>query len=433
MEPLPPDALSVTKTLDDYICRIVAETPSPLLDAAIRCMALESYSRVRGQGRSHDTRASAEAAHHHQTLLTLARRSVARLGPGNLDECLLGVFFLSRFDASTHSQADLWRKLRASPAHHYSGAMAILQYWRDHLRDGRACHDDGDDGGRLEDGSPIVKESRRGLLRYLLMHGREVPGWMKDGEVFGEAGLELVHDRVTVRTADLRHQVLRLLGPTKAPSESGVPLGQVLIDLNKEAQELDIMLQDWVRQFQLSWVYQQHILKPSGDPKEPRHLLFSKVYTYSKLSYAVLWAKYAAVRLLINDAKLKINSLCDGTPGAADPVMEGQCRLAVEQMTDIIVCSNAFIVGDLRFVSKPMDGNTVVYDEGSDVCQTRFKYATWPLQVACSLDSVSMPQRVWCREELRRVGKLTGIKLFEEYHSDQSFRLDDNHSPPGDR
>ncbi|KAK7970071.1 hypothetical protein PG988_009144 [Apiospora saccharicola] len=208
MEPLPPDSLGVTKTLDDYICRIAAGPRSALLDVAIRCTALETYSRVRGRGRDMPP-VRAEAAHHHQTLLSLARRSVARLGPDNLDECLLGVFFLSRFDASTHGHPELWRKLRASPAHHYSGAMAILQYWRDHLRDGG-----GSGGGGA---SPIVKESRRGLLRFLLMHGLSVPEWMKDGKEFSEAGLELVYDRVTVRIADLRHRVLRLLGPTKAP------------------------------------------------------------------------------------------------------------------------------------------------------------------------------------------------------------------------
>ncbi|KAK7924334.1 hypothetical protein PG985_006388 [Apiospora marii] len=423
MQPLPSDALDVTKTLDDYICRIAAESPSALLDAAIRCMALETYSRVRGGG---DVRASAEAAHYHQALLSLARRSVALLGPDNLDECLLGVFFLSRFDASTHGQADLWRKLRASPAHHYGGAMAILQHWRDHLRDdGRACH--GSDGC-----SPIVKESRRGLLRYLLMHGLEVPGWMKDGEGFGEAGLELVHDRVTVRIADLRHRVLRLFGPTKTPSQPGESFSQAMLGMKKEVQELDRMLQDWARQFQLSWAYQQHTLKPSIEPKRTRHLPSSKVYTYSKLSYAVLWAKYAAVRLLVNDAHLKILSLCDGGLGVADPVMTDRCRLVVEQMTDIIVCSNAFIAGELRVVSAPMDGNKLVYDEGSDACQTRFKHATWPLQVACSLDSVGMSQRLWCREQLHRAGRLAGIKLFEEYQPDQSFRLDENHLAPGD-
>lgn len=411
MEPLPPEALGVTKTLDDYVCRIAAESPSALVDAAIRCMALETYSRVRGR----DARASVEAAHHHQTLLSLARRSVARLGPDNLDECLLGVFFLSRFDASTHGQADLWRKLRASPAHHYSGAMAILQYWREHLRDGR-------------EGSPIVKESRRGLLRFLLMHGLEVPCWMKDGKDFGEAGLEMVHDRVTVRIADLRHRVLSLLRSKGNLSEPVVLFGQVIMDLNREVQELDRMLQDWARQFQLSWVYQQHTLEP---PKRTRHLPSLNVYTYTKLSYAVLWTKYAAVQLLVNDAHLKIHSLSDGTPTAADLMTKDRRRLVADQMTDIIVRSNAFIVGDLRVLSAPMDGNTVLYDEEANIRQTRFKYATWPLQVACSLDSVGMSQRLWCREQLRRTGRLAGIKLFEEYQPDQSFRLDENHLAPG--
>ncbi|KAK8137975.1 hypothetical protein PG984_001355 [Apiospora sp. TS-2023a] len=391
MEPLPPDALGVTKTLDDYICRIAAGPRSALLDAAIRCTALETYSRVRGRGQGRDMPpARAEAAHHHQTLLSLARRSVARLGPDNLDECLLGVFFLSRTGGITCAMV--------------AGA-----------------------GGA----SPVVKESRRGLLRFLLMHALSVPEWMKDGEEFGEAGLELVYDRVTVRIADLRHRVLRLLGPTKAPSESSISLVQVVIDMNKEVQELDRMLQDWVGQFQRSWVYQQHTLQPSGDPKRTRHLPSSKVYTYSNLSYAVLWAKYAAVRLLVSDAHLRIQSLCDGILGVADPMMKDSCRLVVDQMTDIIVCSNAFVVGELRLVSAPMDGDTVVYDEESDPCQTRFKYATWPLQVACSLDSVGISQRLWCREELRRTGRRSGIKFFEEYQPDQSFRLDANHLAPG--
>ncbi|KAK8088410.1 hypothetical protein PG997_003371 [Apiospora hydei] len=340
MRPLPPDALSVTRSLDDYICHLSAASPSSaLLDAAIRCMALETYSRVVVRGQDHDARVSAEAAHHYQLLLSLSRRSVARLDAANLDECLLGVFFLSRFDASTHGLADLWRKLRASPAHHYHGAMALLQYWKEHLRDER-------DGTGSGGSSPVIQESRRGLLRFLLMHGLDVPDWMKDGEIFGEAGFELVHDRVTVWTADLRHRVLRLLRPTEIPSEPRVSMAEVLSDLNREAQVLDRMLRDWVRQFQRSWLYQQHTLPPSDDPKRAQRVPSpSKVYTYSKLSYALLWSKYAALRLLVNDTHLKIVLLCSEALVATDPSIECQCQLVVEQMTDIVVSSNAFIVG----------------------------------------------------------------------------------------
>ncbi|KAK8050201.1 hypothetical protein PG994_011931 [Apiospora phragmitis] len=364
--PLPPDALSVTKSLDDYICALSASAPSALLDEAIRCMALETWSRVVVQGGGHhDARARAEAARHYQALLSLARRAVARLDAANLDDCLLGVFFLSRFDASTHGQADLWRKLRTGPAHHYHGAMAMLQYWKDHLRGGG--------GAGHHRCSPVVKESRRGLLRFLLMQGSEVPEWMRDGEVFGEAGFELVHDRVTVRTAGLRHQVLRLLRPMEGPSGPGVPNGQLLSDLNRGAQDLDRMLRDWARQFELSWIYQQHTLPPSDDSKRAQCVLSSKAYTYSKLSYALLWARYAAVRLLVNDAHLKILSLCNGALVAIDPSIVHQCQLVVEHMTDIIVTSNAFIVGDLHVVNTPLGGTTVVLNEGLDVCQSRYR------------------------------------------------------------
>ncbi|KAK7950964.1 uncharacterized protein PG986_006692 [Apiospora aurea] len=348
-------------------------------------------------------------------------------GAGNLDECLLGVFFLSRFDASTHGLADLWRKLRASPVHHYHGAMALLQYWQEHLRDER----DGAAGGPGP--SPVIKESRRGLLRYLLMHGLDVPGWMKDGEIFDEAGFELVHDRVTVRTADLRHRVLRLLQPTEIPSEPGIPMAEVLSDLNSEAQDLDRMLRDWVRQFQRSWLYEQHTLPPSDDPKQAQRVPSpSKVYTYSKLSYALLWSKYAALRLLVNDTHLKIVSLCSEALVATDPSIERQCQLVAEQMADIVVSSNAFIMGDLHVASTPLGGTTVVLNEGSGACQRGYRFVTWPLSVACSLESVDTSQRLWCKWQLRRVGRQVGIKLFEEYQPNRSFRLDENRMSPGD-
>ncbi|KAK8055084.1 hypothetical protein PG993_000311 [Apiospora rasikravindrae] len=420
MRPLPPDALGVTKSLDDYICQLSAASPSSaLLDAAIRCMALETYSRVIARGHDHDARTSAEAAQHYHLLLSLSRRSVTRLRDtsGDLDECLLGVFFLSRFDASTHGQADLWRKLRTGPVHHYHGAMALLQHWKEHLRNGS---------------SAVIKESRRGLLRFLLMHGLAVPDWMKDGEVFGEAGFELVHDRVTVRTADLRHRVLRLLQPTESASESGMPITQMLSDLSSEAQDLDRMLRDWARQFHRDWTYQQHTLPPSDDPKRAQSVpSSSKVYTYSKLSYALLWAKYAALRMLVNDAQLKIVSLCDEALVTTDPSIERQCQLVVEEMTDIIVSSNAFIMGDLHVVNTPLGGSTVALNEGSDVCQTGYRFPTWPLSVACSLESVSISQRSWCKWQLRRVGRQAGIKLFEEYQPNRSFRLNEDHTSPG--
>ncbi|KAK6865349.1 hypothetical protein PG995_001877 [Apiospora arundinis] len=419
MEPLPADALGVTKSLDDYICQLSAGSSSELLDAAIRCMALETYSRVHG----YHERASAEAVQHHQALLSLARRSVARLGAQNLDEGLLGVFFLSRFDASTHAPAELRRKLSESRVHHYNGAMAMLKYWVDHLRGGS------DKDHIRPSVSPIIKESRRGLLRFLLMHTLEVPEWMKDGEVFGEVGLEEIYDQVTVRTADLRHRVSRLLrqqtAETSFSSKHEVPLAQRLSDLNQEAQDLDSMLCDWVAQFQLSWAYQQHTLKMPNDPKRTKHApLSSQIYTYSNMSYAMLWAKYASVRLLVNDAHLRIISFCNNILVSTDPQVESHCRLVVEQMTDIIVCSKAFFMGELYVGRTSMGGETVIYSEKSEFCQAKCKYATWPLSVVCSLESVDMPRRLWCKEELHRVGRLAGIKLFEEYQPSHGFRLD---------
>ncbi|KAK8125892.1 uncharacterized protein PG998_001651 [Apiospora kogelbergensis] len=422
MEPLPPDALGVTRSLDDYICQLSVEFHSDLLGAAIRCMALETYSRVWG----YHERASAEAVQHHRTLLSLARRSVWSLSAETMDEGLLGVFFLSRFDASTHTPAALMRKLSESRVHHYNGAMAMLKYWVDHLRGG-----DGEVESHCRPASSIVKESRRGLLRFLLMHTLEVPGWMKDGEAFGEIGLEQIYDRVTVRTADLRHQVSRLIREQTegifSSHESGLPsLDHRLSDLDKEARDLDRMLRHWVDQFQVSWTYQQHTLKPPDDPdRTERAASPSKIYTYSSMSYSMLWAKYAAVRLLVNDAHLKIISLRKQTLVVTDLIMESHCRLVVEQMTDIIVYSKAFFMGELQVSRTPMGEETVGRSTRSNVCQARCKYATWPLSVACSLETVDGFRRLWCKWELHRVGRLAGIKFFEEYQpSNHGFRLD---------
>jgi len=102
--------------------------------------------------------------------------------------------------------------------------MAILKVWND----------------RGHDPSPIIEQSRRGLIRSALLRNRSLPDWVRDGSRFGEHGLDLSFDGILVRVVNLRHAFKNLKQNKHLETAEAD-------DLNNEARELDQACREWCK------------------------------------------------------------------------------------------------------------------------------------------------------------------------------------------
>ncbi|KAK7757640.1 hypothetical protein SLS62_000016 [Diatrype stigma] len=292
---------------------------------------------------------------------------------------------------------------------HKNGSMAILKYWRDHL---------------YED-CPVtntIKQVRRGLLRFAARDHLEVPEWMMDGEVFGEHGLELEYDRILVRITSLRrrlHSILREASDQQRDTRALMcPVTQQ--QLHEEARDIDQMLQGWASRFPSSWNYRQHTMRES-DPRLEKHFYSSTVYVCSSPSYAAIWTKYFATRMLGIHTHLQLLDAI-GDAGSDSGVTHQQRIECLSDLGDAARSLAHIVPSCLGIVTASAnDGlherqaqdpvTTAVEKEAKPHVARRL---SWNLCLASSLEYVEISLRRWFLAELQYLGKLSGVKLFEQ-------------------
>ncbi|KAL9081384.1 MAG: hypothetical protein Q9157_000103 [Trypethelium eluteriae] len=335
--------------------------------------------------------AAAEASARYCRLLRMARDQIPRVGDPvsdqrNFDSCLLAVFLMGRYEGARHRPGDP----RSNAWSHHDGAMAILKVWNDNPS--------------RQTATAMVKQTRRGLMRSLLLRDLRLPDWMLDGDQFGEHGLELDYDRIIVRIINLRYA-------SKDHPQRSSPLVVGINTLNKEAQELDEALQSWATRLSITCSYHLRILTAS-DSWPSTHFYSSRVYIYSCLEIAAVWSQYFAARMLINSTRLRtleltrlsflndftyeqqrlecvtqLNAMADSLASTVPYCLE---RFKVDDSTSSIHQSPLLINTDERI--KPYLASSVV----------------WPLTVAVGLEGIDLRQQLWFKSELARMGEILG-------------------------
>jgi hypothetical protein len=116
---------------------------------------------------------------------------------------------------------------------YHDGALAILKVWKDHLSHSQPATD-------------VIKHTRRGLIKPALMRNLALLEWMLEGAFFGEHGLELEYDCIVVQTASIRQRLATLLKKTGPQRISHELTSTTAEELNKEARDIDKVLQDWI-------------------------------------------------------------------------------------------------------------------------------------------------------------------------------------------
>ena len=380
-----------------------------MVDLALSSMALVIFARTQ----QHPP-AAVEASSKYQRLLQVAQERIRhietpRLDEGDIDACLLAVFLMGRYEGAIFRPNDLISEdsfLSLQSWSHHNGAMAILKLWSDSLSHNTA--------------TPIIKQTRRGLIRSCLLRNVPLPDWMLNGVRFGEHGMALEYDRIVVRMVNLHYACANL------QQKNGLEVVKTE-ELSNEARELDETLQDWAAQIPSECSYKQHVLiEPNFWPK--RHFYSSTVYSYSDPANAAAWGQYFSARMLISSILLRILELSRPSP-LADTTYERkqlECITQLRFMTDSLASTIPFCLERIKVndANVPMHQVSITLNTKEDIKPHLASLVVWPLTIASNLKGIEPKQQSWFRSELAWIGRITGDGVLECAETNQWALLD---------
>ncbi|MCJ1226862.1 hypothetical protein MMC12_003517 [Toensbergia leucococca] len=360
--------------------------------------------------------AGIEASMQYHRLLQVAQVTIPSLNEGNIDACLLAIFFMSRYEDAVHRSSHL--NLRSPLAtkfqsfSHHDGALALLKIWKDRL-------------SHSQPATNIVKHSRRGMIKSALLRNLALPEWILDGAYFGEYGLELEYDCIVVRIVHVRQRLSTLIKEMSDLQHTSQELILIAEELNEEAQEIDKALQDWAAHFPSTWCYQRHTLS-TPHSWSARDFYSPIVYSYSSPAYAAVWSQYYAMSMLINSTRLRVLRISH--PNSDDFAYDQrlECLSRIRIMANDLASSLPFCLQRFKVTDSPdssSDRNSITLNTNEDIKPYVAGPVVWPLGIASSLGDVDFKLRSWFRSELARLGRLLGIRLFECAETDQWLEL----------
>ena len=371
-----------------------------MVDLAVSSVALAIFSRTQ----QHPP-AAREAFLRYGRLLRVAQEEITRKGiltcdEQGIDECLLAVVLMGRYETTMHRPANVTWKDSFSSLHswsHHDGAMAILKVWYDNLSHNAP--------------SSIIKQARRGMIRSALLRNRPLPDWMRDGSQFGEHNMDLGFDGILVRIVNLRYAFRSL-------EQKKNLLSAEAEELNNEARELDEACREWVAQIPSAWSYQLlSIAEPNSWLR--RDFYSSTVYSYAQPGFAAVWIQYFAARMLINSTRLRLLQLCR-PPQFLDFTYQQQrreCTTYLKAMADSLASTIPFSLGRIMADNAKDRGSRnskpAITPIGDEIRPALALLTVWPLSVASSLDGVDPGQQLWFRSELARLGRVLGDGVLE--------------------
>ena len=382
----------------------ISERSDSMVNLALSCMALAVYAQTQRQ-----PLAATEASERYYRLLPVVQKRLNEIGRPpvqdvDVDACLLAVFLLGRHSSATHDPSEPIPK--DSPKwlqgwSHRDGSMALLKLWHDNRSDQPA--------------SPIVKQTRRGLIRASLLRDLPLPGWFAAGETFGEHGVELEYDRIIVRIVNLHARFASL-------QQEGDPTTPQLELVNAEAQNLDEVLQKWAARLPEQCSPTQHILKELQGPPQP-HFYSQKVNTYAKLGHAALWSQYFAARMLLNSKLVRVLSL--SRPDRPFLVFtyarqHQVCIANLKEMGENLAANVPFSLERVKVAShnSPSSQTSITLDTHEDIKPYLADLVIWPLSIAKCVEGFDDRLRQWFRSELGAVGEIIGDGIIQRAATD---------------
>jgi hypothetical protein len=400
------DAPNISKGIsDDFLPTWMSIAECPVLDLAVSSIALAVFSRTQQY-----PPAAIEASTKYHQLLRTAQVTISSLDQGNIDACLLAVFFMSRYENVVHHPSNLRSKTPfATALQSFSlddGALAILKIWKDHL-------------SHCQPATDVIKHTRRSMIKSALLRNLAIPEWMLEGTSFGEHGLELEYDRIVVQIANVRKRLSTLLKEKTGQQDAPYELNSTAEELNKDARDIDKALQDWTADFPSAWCYRRHTL--SNWPK--RDFYSPTVYSYLSPAYAAVWNQYYSTRMLVNSTRLRVLEFSRPNP---DDFQRLECLSQMKTMADDLASSLPFCLQRFKVTESPKSSShqdLITLNMNEDLKPYVADLTVWPLSIASSLGDVDVKQKMWFRLQLARFGRMIGDRVLEFEEADQWLQL----------
>ncbi|KAF2489369.1 hypothetical protein BU16DRAFT_586436 [Lophium mytilinum] len=407
---------------DGHLSRVLVSScfsrPHSVLSLAIAAVSHATFGRAR-----ENQVALAVGRSTYSKALTATNQALRDVEGVVLDEVLLAVMLLSFYENSvmersqakkTETSSDLMRNrqggeiqdIAARSFAHHNGAMAMLS-----LR----CQSSHRKAESLE----LDKLVRRQLLRSLLLRSMPVPPWLRDGEKFGECGIALGLDDCMVKSATLRYQTstiaadyfagLSLLGR----HEEMTRLRRLLV----EAQTLDDLLVLWSNSLPPEDWYTTFAIERDGIDEAGNMVFDGIVHVYPTVGHAGMWNRYRALRLTVNDIKLKILSLLAGFPEINTASLIGAVHLRIQHLANELCASVPYMLGLLE-KGRETDGVAIITckDMGSLKCAVKgatVSFLCWPLTMATMLSTIPAKHQRYLRERLLDVSEIVDDGVLE--------------------
>ena len=170
--------------------------------------------------------------------------------------------------------------------------------------------------------------------------------------------------------------------------------------------ECDFVLSQWTLHLPDRWL-PLVVYSPEGEP----------LLTYNRISNAVIWGYYRAVRVMLQQLLLTLNrtltsiSQKNPQPGDSIPVEskldETSLRAVIQEMTTDTCRTLPFSLSDVDTLGRPTKPN----DNSRPIRAAQAYGLLWPLWyiLSCGMPTSTQAQQI--RDVLSRVGSSLGIKL----------------------
>lgn len=401
---------SVCNGLADCVAIWASGSNSQMVELGITTLALGIFSNVH-----QDSSAATIASKKYEQLLGIVRRTVSTLDEKNVDSCLLAIFTMARYEATMYDDAS-GSVTNCKSFSHHKGASAVLKLWKDCLSHKMSA-------------TEIIKHSRRGLIRSILLRGSLVPKWMQNGHDFGERGRELAFDHITVQLLNLRHEVHVLCRKRgNANGRTSEIVTTRALELFDELRDIDSALQDWKAHFPRGWTYRT--AHSDSELFGVRNDITPwTIYSYATPVHAWTWNQYIITCLLIDSTRITILELCENPTSDQHSRREQlkQCVSRIHTMSDqlagnIPYCLQRFKPTNTQ-PNQTSEADLSWYSPDRKIKPYAANQLIWPVGIAAGIINLDPKQREWFKSMLAALGRITGLGVIACADTNNWLRL----------
>lgn len=368
----------------------------PAVEDAVFAVAMALFTRIKSLSLE-----STPALQRYQKSLNALQLSLADIENSNLDESLLNVCFLVRFEDATYSNATPTPqetfKFRESRLH-YRGIVAIMEYWAKKQPTARKT-------------SYAITYALRNLRKAALLGAVEMAEWFEDDTALNAFGSEFGLNHVLGRLIRSRTRLATIA--RKVPDMLSPEDLQSLQILTEETLAIERALLAWLQVFSNSVGFADLY----GAQSAPR------VQCYG---YRIL-----AIHLRMQSLELLQKHTCRCYE---DELHSSRCLLD-SLAQDLSLAVSKYCLSDTSSDRcSPSDGSSPSGSSSSSddrslssECHDMMPYdaetIVAPLLIAATTPYVDVRYRNWFRTWLRHIGRLTGYGVMEAVATGNWFKL----------